>query len=462
MLVEVRFVYLLGALLMAGASAADNSCAAMIAHADMEYGSGLMLDAFAPPGPTRPAAIVIHGRSGNRHTHINQVLAVLEKAGWAWFSIDYRDASDIKRAADFIQCRGRFNILPKPVLIGEDTGAAFALALAAHGDFRSVVVFGTDSSQPLKDPGVPVLCFHGEADDEYPAGPVRSACATWRRCTFVPVPKGIHNLENWHPDQWFWKEDLSAWLRADRRGDWNDIVFGWPRGQPLLMDAFLPEGAGPFAAVIVVHGGGWEAGDKQTYVSPLLDVLARSGLAYFSIDYRLTPYVSNADQVEDVRSAVRYVRTHAERFHVDPDRISLAGESAGGQLVTQLASLPCPGCSVKAVVSLYGVYDFSQFTHQPEDKQMLNRIFGNWTLQDLRAASPIDHINGELPPLFLIQGTEDELYPGALAYDKALTAAAVSHQLIVLKGAPHGMENWVGNSKWLKSLNDAVAWLQHN
>jgi len=437
-----------------------SSCPAIAPRTAIDYDSGQLLDAFAPIGDPRPAAIVIHGRSGNRRTHINQVLEVLEKSGWAWFSIDYRRAPDVRAAADFIKCHGRFNILPNPMLIGEDRGAVLALDLASTGGFRSIVAFGTDSKTPLKDPHIPVLMFHGDADDESPISPVRAACQTWRQCTFVPVEKGIHNLENWTPNQWAWKEDLNAWLRADQRGLWRDIAYSIPGGRALLMDAFLPPGSGPFPAVIVVHGGGWEAGDKRTYISPLLDTLSHSGFAYFSIDYRLTPYVRNTDQLDDLRAAIRYVRSHAPRFHVDPKCISLAGESAGGQLVTQLASLPCPSCSVQAVVSLYGVYDFTQFTHQLDDQQMLNRIFGNWTLAGLREASPINHVSRTLPPLLLIQGTKDELYPGAIAYHEALTKAGVIHQLLVLEGAPHGMENWVDHPAWLHSLNNAVDWLR--
>jgi len=450
-------------LLIASASAAQNtSCPPIPATTGIHYNAETLLDASAPNGDPRPAVIIIHGHSGNRRTHINQVLEVVEEANWAWFSIDYTSPADIHQAATFIQCPGRFNILRNPVLIGEDTGAALALRLAGDGNYRSVVVFGTNSASPLKDPRIPVLIFHGDADDEFPIAPIQKACSLWQHCAFIPIPQGIHNLENWHPDQWSWKEDLTAWLRADRRGEWRDIVYALSNGQPLLMDAFVPEGSGPFPAIVVVHGGGWEAGDRRTCVSPLLDVLAQSGFAYFSIDYRLTPYVSNADQLEDVRSALRYVHQHAQRFHVDPNRIALAGESAGGQLVTQLASLPCADCSVNAVLSLYGVYDFSQFTKDVDGKQMLTRIFGNWSPPALQDASPIHHITRTLPPLFLIQGTNDELYPGALAYDKALTTAGVRHQLVVLKGAPHGMENWVNNPVWLKSLTDAAEWLKRN
>lgn len=82
-------------------------------------------------------------------------------------------------------------------------------------------------------------------------------------------------------------------------------------GLPLTMDANLPEGRGPFPAVIVVHGSGWEAGDRLTYVSPVMLLLARENFAWFSIDYRLTPFVRNEEQLEDLRDAIRYVRVHA-------------------------------------------------------------------------------------------------------------------------------------------------------
>lgn len=451
---------LLAVLSSAGAHTA--SCTATAARADIGYGSGYLLDAFAPSGEPRPAAIVIHGRLGNRRTHINQVLEVLEKSGWAWFSVDYGNASDIEKASDFIRCPGRFDILPEPVLIGEGRGAALGLGLAAKGGYRSVVAFGTESKAPLSDPHIPVLMFHGEADDEFPINPPRTACASWGRCTFVAVARGIHSLENWHPDQWAWKEDLAAWLRSDRRGAWNDIVYQRPAGQPLLMDAFLPGGPGPFPAVIVVHGGGWEAGDKHTYVSPILDVLSQSGFVSFSIDYRLTPYFRNTDQLDDLRAAIRYVRSNAQRFHVDPKHVSILGESAGGQMVAQVASLPCSGCEVNAVVSLYGVYDFEPFTSSADGKQMLTRIFPDWTLPVIQDASPIHHISRSLPPLLIIQGTADELYTGTLAYDKALTAAGVAHKLVVLKGAPHGMENWVDQPEWNDSLMGVAAWLHKN
>ena len=128
--------------------AATRTCPVLPARVGIPFSGGQLLDAFAPPGEARPFAIVIHGSSGNRRTHINQVLEVLEKADLAWFSVDYHGVGDVREAIRFIECPGRFNVTGRPVLIGEDTGAA--LALAVSRDARSVVGFGTDVREPRK------------------------------------------------------------------------------------------------------------------------------------------------------------------------------------------------------------------------------------------------------------------------------------------------------------------------
>src|SRR2546421_9990358 len=155
------------------------------------------------------------------------------------------------------------------------------------------------------------------------------------------------------------------------------------------MDPPPPDRHEPLPAVIIVHGGGWEAGNKVTYVSPGFGPLAEAGFAWFSIDYRLTPYVHIPEQLDDVRAAIRYVRAHAARFHIDPNRIALLGESASGQLVAQIASEPCTGCEVQAVVSFYGVYTFSEWPESSDwEKAAVRRLFGDWKRETLRRYSP--------------------------------------------------------------------------
>src|SRR5205085_8515426 len=163
----------------------------------------------------------------------------------------------------------------------------------------------------IHNPRVPVTLFHGAADSDSDPKSLERACGGWTKCRFELIPHGIHNLENWHPGEWEWKEEFTTILRNGKSGLWKDIVYARPAGLPLAMDANLPEGPGPFPAIIVVHGGGWEAGDKLTYVSPVLLPLSRTRFACFSVDYRLTPYVRNEEQLEHLRNASRYDRMHA-------------------------------------------------------------------------------------------------------------------------------------------------------
>ncbi len=428
-------------------------------QADISYQPGLALDAFAPAGPPRPAAIILHGGSGDKSTHVTQLFPLLTKAGYAWFSIDYRTAADIQKAIEFVESPGRFSIQPQPVLIGEDAGVSFALERASRGGFRSVIGFGaTKNVASMPDPNIPVVLFHGAADTDVEPKPIEAACRTWVHCRFELIPHGIHNLENWHPAEWDWKEEFTSILRDGRGGLWKDIVYSRP-DLPLTMDANLPAGAGPFPAVVVVHGGGWEAGDKLTYVSPVLKLLSQTQFVWFSMDYRLTPYVRNEAQLEDLRNALRYIHNHAQRFKVNPNAIVILGESASGQMVTEVASEPCSGCEVRAVVSFYGVYDFTRWANDRESKLTLDRLFGTWNIAKLRRYSPITHVHAGMPPVLLIQGTADELYSGTMTYEERLTQAGVPHDLILLKGAPHGMENWVGHPEWEIYQRKLLAWL---
>src|SRR6266567_1618353 len=401
---------------------------------DVIYRAGLGLVAYAPVGEPRPAAVIIHGSRGSKSTHITQLFEVLDRAGYAWFSVDYHTADDVAGALDYILCPGRFNITRDLVLIGADTGAAVALDLAMRRQVKGVVILdgslgGISHGQTL-EPQVPVLWFHGTNDDEVPVRDGEAICRKMPRRAWNAVPDAIHEFENWHPNQWTWKEDLTAWLRGDKRGLWKDITYSRPAGLPLLMNAYIPEGNGPFPAVIIVHGGGWEAGDKITYISPVLEPLARAGFAWFSIDYRLTPYVHVPEQLDDIRAAIRFVRAHAGRFHVDPNQTALLGESASGHLVSQVASAPCQGCEVQAVVSFYGIYNFTPWPQSTDEWQRsaLKRLFGEWTPEILRQNSPIEFARASLPPTLLIQGDQDELMKGTKQYADRLKQVGARYE----------------------------------
>ena len=116
------------------------------------------------------------------------------------------------------------------------------------------------------------------------------------------------------------------------------------------------------AAVILVHGGGWSTGDKsggprKLFMAPMNAPLERKGLAWFSINYRLAPQHRYPACIEDVETAIRWLKAHAKEYRVDPRRIGLAGESAGGHLVALAAVRADEATRVAAVVPFYAPFD---------------------------------------------------------------------------------------------------------
>lgn len=425
---------------------------------DIRYQAGLTMDAYAPPGNPRPAAVVIRGSRGDKRGYVTSVYEQLARDGYAWFAPNFRNAEDVAAAVGFIRCPGRFNITGKIVLIGDDTGAQIALQIASRGGIAGVVALAAKLDETAPHPGVPVLMIHGAEDEEWPLAKARAFCSELQRCTLYVEHDARHAFESWPAAQWDYKEELDAWLIGDLRGLWNDIAFSRPDGRALTMNAYIPPGPGPFPAVIIAHGGGWEGGDKVVYVAPIFRPLAKAGMAWFSIDYRLLPYVRNPEQVEDLRAAIRYVRQHAARYHVDTGRLAILGESASGQLVTLVGAEPCPGCEVQAIVSFYGVYKFEE---GGRFASRLDRMFGlGRTPETLRRYSPLYAAHAGMPPVLVLQGDKDPLKAGSDEYVEQLKKLGVPHEYVIVPGAPHGMENWEGHPEWAFYKQKVVDWLK--
>src|SRR5215813_11451829 len=118
----------------------------------------------------------------------------------------------------------------------------------------------------------------------------------------------------------------------------SDIEYGNTGGVSLKMDASIPDGKGPFPTVIVVHGGGWQSGDKQKNYAPFFEPLTKAGFAWFTVNYRLAPEHHYPAAVDDVVQAIRYVEAHAKEYKVDMKRIAITGESAGGHIVSLIGA----------------------------------------------------------------------------------------------------------------------------
>ena len=250
--------------------------------------------------------------------------------------------------------------------------------------------------------------------------------------------------------------------------EFKDVEYGEAAGVHLLLDAQIPDGEGPFPAAILVHGGGWVAGDKQQYITYIFKPLSSTGIAWFSINYRLAPQFKFPADADDVEAAIRFVKANAKKYKVDPKRIALIGESAGGHLVSYVGARNRPDSRVAAVVSMYGIHDFisAAVAWKPVPHEILD-LFGIQSVDAESApalikASPITYISPDMPPFLLIHGSSDEDVPYAQSVEmcKKMKDAGAHCDLITVKGAPHGMDHWEPRPefRWYKkALTD---WLQ--
>jgi acetyl esterase len=266
---------------------------------------------------------------------------------------------------------------------------------------------------------------------------------------------------------------MTIGFSAPLSGQRHKIEYSQAAGTPLFMDASIPEGSGPFAAAIVVHGGGWVRGDRYTDVAPLLPPLTRAGIAWFSIDYRLSGDISQLGAaVQDVENAIRFVKAHAAEYRVDPERIALVGESAGGQLAAMAALVPENGLSVKAVVALYAptnlaeLAETSNFVPSQIRDALKGTPFANVILARLGQLSPVNNIQAGAPPFLLIHGTDDALVPFSQSkvMCERLKAAGASCELYPVEGGGHGIRWWEATlpreSEGYK--REMVRWLKEN
>ena len=223
----------------------------------------------------------------------------------------------------------------------------------------------------------------------------------------------------------------------------REIVYKTAGDQELRLHVFEPDGFKPAdrrACFLIIHGGGWR-GMSPRRMYPFAAHLARLGMVGICPEYRLVrpnSGVSVFHCVQDSRSAVRYVRRHAAALGVDPERIVVAGASAGGHLAAGTAlfdGVDEPGedtgvsCMPSVLVLLFPVIDTS------------TEGYGNALLGDRwRELSPLHQVRPGMPPTIVFHGSADTTTPfaGAKAFHQAMLAAGNRCELIVTEGGVHG------------------------
>lgn len=250
-------------------------------------------------------------------------------------------------------------------------------------------------------------------------------------------------------------------------------IFGWS-GSRLKMDILQPESSERVPAVVFVTGGGFIAAPKSNYIQQRLH-LAEAGYLVASAEYRVVPDGTYKDAVQDVKAAIRYLRAHAAEFNIDPNRIAVMGESAGGYMAAMIGTTNGvkefdvgenldQSSDVQAAIDIYGLSDLTKvgadFSREIQESHrsagasealFVNGIppFGKGgsiesNPESARAANPMTYISGKTASFLLMHGDKDHLVSPSqtqLLHD-ALTEKGVDSTRYVVEGADHADHYW--------------------
>jgi acetyl esterase/lipase len=273
----------------------------------------------------------------------------------------------------------------------------------------------------------------------------------------ITVQNVLGGADSWNP---------SSPLGANKL----NIEYGEAGGEKLLLDAHVPDGDGKFPVAILVHGGGWNNGDKEQDIVPVFAPVA-TNFTWFTINYRLAPENRWPACFDDVQTAIRWVKKHAQEFKGDPDRIALIGYSAGGLLTLLSGTLDEKDTQVQAVVGLAPPADvFGDATQRGLDKwPAMKDLLGAGSLDEktlklMKEISPVDHVKPGLPPFLLIQGNADKSvsYNFTVDFATKLRAANVPYEFITITNAGHRILDWQQfdpdfQQKWIAWLAKKLA-----
>lgn len=240
----------------------------------------------------------------------------------------------------------------------------------------------------------------------------------------------------------------------------TDIEYARVDNHRLLLDLHpAPPSDQPDPLVVYVHGGAWRSGSKTDMP---LKALVHRGFTVASVDYRLTPVARFPAQIHDIKAAIRYLRAQAIPLHIDPQRIAIAGSSAGGHLAAlvgvtnghpelegTLGSHCATSSEVQAIISLYGAANLHSILKQSTPHGLnvrvpaLQLLLGGQPADQpelARLASPVTHVDAHDPPLLLIHGDADPQMPVEQSHElrKAYEALQRPCHLEIIPGGKHG------------------------
>ena len=231
------------------------------------------------------------------------------------------------------------------------------------------------------------------------------------------------------------------------------VVVGRAGGRDLKADIYTPPpGTSSGAGVFLLHGGGWATGDRSQLRGYGI-LLGRIGYTCVAGEYRLTGEAKWPAQIHDAKATLRWMRANSDKLGIDPEKIAVSGNSAGGHLSLMVAGTPSvvefegdggnPGVPTHVAACI--AYYAPAMLYSPEGQlsEFLENLFGKAYAQDTaKQASPIAHASAAFPPTMLVTGNADELVPYEASFTmyRALMDAGAKAELHVYSDAPHAFD----------------------
>ena len=251
----------------------------------------------------------------------------------------------------------------------------------------------------------------------------------------------------------------------------NDVVYETVDDQKLMLDIAVPSAEGPFPLVICLHGGAWKAGSRKDLSrgvlwadfgngrGGLIESLAAEGYVAASVSYRLAPQSKFPAQIQDVKTAVRFLKANAKKYKLDPNRIGVVGFSAGGHLAALMGTATAEpkfetslyskqSSKINCVVDFFGPADLTLYTETPGiEKSFMVPLLGATSdehMEIYQDASPVTYASKNSVPFLILHGTTDLIVP--ILHSKRLHAkliqAGVESELVPVPFKGHG---WFGD-----------------
>jgi acetyl esterase/lipase len=258
---------------------------------------------------------------------------------------------------------------------------------------------------------------------------------------------------------------MVPWTAA--RGSWTAHFTPAPAASPtvtesyapgLSVDVYLPRSpAAGRPALLYVHGGGWSSGTRADS-APWFGWMADQGIAVYSVDYRLAPPPRWQDAVGDVKCALGWIRSAATRHGTAATNVSIAGDSAGGQLALMAAytvgdrrfppACDVPEAPVRSVMGWYAPTDLSALLSESGLPSAASQAVGGYLgEQEPALASPVTYVRPGLPPTLLVQGGRDHMIPTGQATTLVdrLHAVGGSAEAVTIPWAEHNFTGHWGS-----------------